>query len=309
MPKPPDKPKVVRLIKKSQLPGPADESPLVKESSPGQSSGPSQPGSPAEPLQWKSERGPVQYNRPPRPSSFAKERVSSWSKKTSSKKTRTHAGAASSVQSQARSSSQRAAKPAPVVLTPTQQAEILSLYRDMVNKGERPPEGRRNKIATLLNVPYAVVAQVVKGHVTHARYRRTNFEIEKLYWQHVRRGEKNAGTIAQQITTQLNLELGRVWWWLEKLHEPRKSFAQDAELGEAEKTAILAAYEAYLQQEEPPEKGLHQTLAEQVGSVTPRQVHNVLWSYRNQIWQTLEGREAPPVTIPPTNAEAGTLSG
>lgn len=308
MPKPPDKPKVVRLIKKSQVPGPADEPLPVKESGPGQSSGPSQLDSPGEPRQWKSERGPIEYNRPHRPSSFAKGRVSSWSKKPLGKKTKAHAGTAPSVQSEARSSTRRATKPAPVVLTPAQQAEILDLYREMVNKGERPPEGRRGKIAALLNVPYAVVAQVVKGHVAHARYRRTNFEIEKLYWQHVRRGEKNAATIAQQIATQLKLELGRVWWWLEKLHQPRKSFAQDAELTEAEKTAILTAYEAYLQQEEPPEKGLHQTLAEQVGAVTPRQVHNVLWSYRNQIWQTLEGREKPPVTIPPTNAEAGASS-
>ncbi|MCS6805141.1 MAG: hypothetical protein RMM98_12515 [Acidobacteriota bacterium] len=306
MPESPDKPKVVRLIKKSQLPSLADESPPVKESSPSQPSEPSQLSSSAEPPQWKSERGPIRFNRPRRPGPPGKGRVSPWSKKPSGKKTKAHAGAASSkVRTQARASAPRAAKPAkpaPVVLTPAQQEEILNLYREMVGKGERPPEGRRVKIATLLNIPYAAVAQVVREHVTHERYRRTNFEIEKLYWQQVRLGQKNAGTIAQQIATQLNLDLGRVWWWLEKLHEPRKSFVHDPELGEAEKNGILAAYEAYLQQAEPPEKGLHQTLAEQIGNVTPRQVHKVLWAYRDQVWQTLEGRE-PPVPVPPANDE------
>jgi hypothetical protein len=176
----------------------------------------------------------------------------------------------------------------------------------MVTKGERPSEGRRIKIATLLNIPYAAVAEVVKGHVTHERYRRTNFEIEKLYWQSVRQGEKNAGTIAQHIAAQLNLDAGRVWWWLEKLHEPRKSFAHDPELEEANKTAILSAYETYLQQTEPPEAGLHHVLAEQAGHLTPRQIHKVLWAYRNEVWQTLEGREKPQAIVQPN--ESGPLT-
>ncbi len=189
-------------------------------------------------------------------------------------------------------------KPIPIVLTEEQKARILELYRDMVMKGERPAEGRRNKIAEMLSIPYAKVAEVVRGYVTHERYRRTNFDIEKRYWQAVRSGETNAQVIAKTIADQLRVDEGRVWWWLEKLHEPRKSFAQDPELEESKRDTILAFYEAYLEQTDPPEKGLHLWMAEQVGDLTPRQVHKVLWTYRFNAWQALEGTERKPASEP-----------
>lgn len=191
-------------------------------------------------------------------------------------------------------------KPVPIVLSEEQKARILSLYRSMVAKGERPPEGRRKKIAALLNIPYANVAEVVRNYITHARYRWTNFDIEKAYWQAVRAGETNARTIAARIAEQLGQEEGRVWWWLEKLHEPRKSFAQDPEVEESKRSAVVALYEEYLQWPEPPEKGLHQFLAEQVGGLSPRQVHKILWQYRMNQWRLLEGtqRESAPETAP-----------
>lgn len=117
----------------------------------------------------------------------------------------------------------------------------------MVLKDDRPPEGRRAKIAGILNVPYPHVAEVVRGYVTHERYRRTNFDIERKYWQSVRAGVTNARSISHEIAGQLQLDEGRVWWWLEKLHEPRKSFANDPELEASKQAAILELYEAYLQ--------------------------------------------------------------
>lgn len=196
-------------------------------------------------------------------------------------------------------------KPAPVVLSQEQKEEILGLYRSMVTKGERPPEGRRKKIAALLNIPYASVAEVVRNYVTHERYRRTNFDIERAYWQAVRAGETNAQTIAAHIAEQFRLEEGRIWWWLEKLHEPRKSFAHDPEVEESKRSAVVAQYEAYLQLPDPPEKGLHQSLAEQLGGLSPRQVHRILWEYRMSQWRLLEGtqRESAPDDAPASERE------
>jgi len=185
-------------------------------------------------------------------------------------------------------------KPAPVVLTEEQRVKILDLYRGMVMAGERPTEGRRKKIADRLDLPYASVADVVRGYVTHERYRRTNFDIEKAYWQTLREGETNARTIARRIAERLRLEEGRIWWWLEKLHEPRKSFANDPEVEEPKRAAIVALYQTYLQQANPPEMGLHRWLAEQIGGLTARQVHKVLCEYRLGLWQSLEGTKSEP---------------
>jgi hypothetical protein len=192
-----------------------------------------------------------------------------------------------------------------VVLSEEQKEQILGLYRGMVTKGERPPEGRRKKIAALLNIPYVNVAEVVRNYVTHERYRRTNFDIEKAYWQAIRAGQTNARTIAAHIAEQLRLEEGRIWWWLEKLHEPRKSFANDPEVEESKRSAVLAHYEAYLQLPDPPEKGLHQFLAEQLGGLSPRQVHRILWEYRISHWRLLEDtqRESAPDVAPASEPE------
>ncbi len=199
-----------------------------------------------------------------------------------------------------RKPAQSAPPPSPVVLTEEDRRKILELYQAMVRADERPPGGRRRKIATMLNLPYKKVAEVVKNFLTHARYRRTNFEIEKAYWRAIQAGETNARAIAAQIAGQLQLAEGRVWWWLKKLHEPRKSFAQDPEIEESKREVILAEYQAYLQRTEPPQKGLHLTLAERIGGLTPRQVHKVLWEYRIGIWNSLEGIEQPPPSATPS---------
>jgi hypothetical protein len=273
MNEPPDKTRVIRLVKKPQQPvqkvPPATPPP---EAAPkGQGIQPRRVDRHAQPLgppAWK--KGPPLNRRPPR-----------------------------------RPPAPARPKPTPIVLTEEQRVKILSYYRDMVIAGERPPEGRRKKIAAMLNIPYANVAEVVKSYLTHERYRRTNFDIERAYWQHIRAGEINARSIAARIANQLALEEGRVWWWLEKLHEPRKSFATDPEIDQTKRASLLALYETYLQRSEPPEKGLHEWLAEQVGGLIPRQVHNVLWDHRMSVWKSLEGTQSEPPSESATPPHTG----
>lgn len=183
-------------------------------------------------------------------------------------------------------------KPMPVVLTQEQRDQVINLYRAMVTAGERPPEGRRNKIAADLNIPYATVAEAVRTYIQHERLRRTNFDIEKSYWTAVRAGARNARAITEQIAQQLTVDVGRVWWWLEKLHEPRKAFATDPDVDDEQRAKIQTEYDAYLELPEPPEQGLHLMIADRVGGITPRQVHKVLWEYRSSLWQQLEGKPA-----------------
>ncbi|RMG52844.1 MAG: hypothetical protein D6723_08145 [Acidobacteria bacterium] len=259
MNEPPDKLRVVRLVKK-------------KAKSPKGQRGP------AEASVQGGERRPMGRPR-------MKKSPKRWAKKKGRRRGATQ-----------RKSARSAPPSAPVVLTEEDRAKILQLYQAMVLANERPPGGRRRKIATVLNLPYKQVAEVVKNFLTHARYRRTNFEIEKAYWRAVQAGETNARAIAAQIAGQLQLAEGRVWWWLKKLHEPRKSFARDPEIEESKREAILAEYRAYLQRTEPPVKGLHLTLAEHIGGLTPRQVHKVLWEYRIGIWNSLEGIDQPPTS-------------
>lgn len=268
----PDKTRVIRLIKKPQQP--ASDAPVGSP--------------PSEPPPVASVNRPRREDRP-RP----QQKRAPWKKKQIPQR-REPRGPSAPPQP----------KPAPIILTEEQRTKVLDLYRGMVVAGERPPEGRRKTIAAMLNIPYANVAEVVRNYITHERYRRTNFDIEKSYWQAIRAGETNARAIARQIAARLNLEEGRIWWWLEKLHEPRKSFAKDPEVEEEKRAQILAEYETYLQQPDPPEKGLHETLAERIGGLMPRQVHKVLWEHRMSVWKSLEGTEGAPapesVTPPPT---------
>jgi hypothetical protein len=187
----------------------------------------------------------------------------------------------------------RAAPPTPRKLTLEERRCIEECYRRMVASGERPPEGRRKTIAREMGVPYALVSEVVKNYLHRERLRRTNFEIEKIYWREIRAGEDDAQVIAERAAAELHLEPGRVWWWLEKLHEWRKALDAEPDVGEAQRAAILALYQEYLNREEPPDKGLHYLISETVGGITPRQVHKVLLQYRLSFWSRLKNTVRP----------------
>ncbi len=191
----------------------------------------------------------------------------------------------------------RAAPPAPRKLTPEERRWIEERYRLMVASGERPPEGRRKAIAREMGLPYALVSEVVKSYLQRERLRRTNFEIEKIYWREIRAGENDAQAIAGRAAAELHLELGRVWWWLEKLHEWRKALDTEPDVGEDKRAAILALYQEYLKREGPPDKSLHSLISETVGGITPRQVHKVLLQYRLSFWNRLRNTVRPDQAI------------
>lgn len=182
----------------------------------------------------------------------------------------------------------RAHPPKPMLLTPEQRARVEEMYRAMVTRGERPPEGRRKKIAALLGLPYNLVADVVRNYLQHERLRRTNFDIEKIYWRELAQGQDDARAIAETAARELQLDVGRVWWWLEKLHEWRKSLTADPDVTDEQRAQIIAAYNDYLKQSEPPEMGLHKHLSEKIGGITPRQVHKTLLQYRLSFWNSLK---------------------
>jgi hypothetical protein len=268
MEKPPENAKVVRLVKK-----PAEEQ---------KKPAPTPPREARERVAAPPPPRPLRPPRPPRPEGFQPRGQKPWGKKPFYKDRPQR-------QPRVPPAPRRPPKPAAVFLTQEQRAKIVELYRAMVVAGERPPEGRRNKIAALMNIPYQKVAEVVQSYLQHERLRRTNFDIEKAYWAAVRAGTQDARAIADQIAQDLKLDVGRIWWWLEKLHESRKAFTTDPDVSDEQRAKILTAYEAYLRLSVPPEKGLHLTIAEQVGEVTPRQVHRALWEHRANAWKQLQG--------------------
>ncbi|MCS6816025.1 MAG: hypothetical protein N2443_05055 [Blastocatellia bacterium] len=187
----------------------------------------------------------------------------------------------------------KAAPSLPKKLTPEQRRRVEERYRAMVASGERPPEGRRKTIARELGLPYALVSEVVKNYLHRERLRRTNFEIEKIYWREVLAGQDDARAIVERAAAELKLDPGRIWWWLEKLHEWRKTLDAEPEVSETQRAAILSFYQEYLKRETPPEKGLHLLISETLGNVTPRQVHKVLLQHRLSFWTRLKNNARP----------------
>ncbi len=187
----------------------------------------------------------------------------------------------------------KAAPSIPKKLTPEQRRQIEERYRAMVASGERPPEGRRKTITRELRLPYALVSEAVKSYLHRERLRRTNFEIEKIYWREVLAGQDDARAIVECAAAELGLDPGRIWWWLEKLHEWRKVLDAEPEVSETQRAAILSFYQEYLKRGAPPEKGLHLLISEAIGDVTPRQVHKVLLQYRLSFWTRLKSNVRP----------------
>jgi hypothetical protein len=70
--------------------------------------------------------------------------------------------------------------------------------------------------------------------------------------------------------------------WLDVLHDDERAFSNVPDPAPEVQQQILDAYRAYLESSEPPEHGLHYSIAGQIGKVSPRQVHKVLQSYRHR---------------------------
>ncbi len=177
-------------------------------------------------------------------------------------------------------------------LSVDQRAEAAELYRQMVEAHDRPVGGRRRAIAAELNVPVKEVIVAVRDWARRQEAespsprlsRQQLFEIERAYWNEMSAAEHPL----DEFPTVLSEKLGfanrwQVLRWIDVLHDDPRAFENVAEPDTDTHDQVVAAYMAYLEAESPPEKGLHQTISEQMeGAVKPRQVHKILQNYRHE---------------------------
>jgi hypothetical protein len=177
-------------------------------------------------------------------------------------------------------------------LSPDQRGEAAELYRQMVETHDRPTGGRRKTIAAQLNVPVKEVVLAVREWARRQEADSPNprlsrqhlFEIEKAYWGAMNDREYPLEDLPQQLADSLGFaNRWQVLRWIDVLHDDPRAFEGVPDPDPEVRQAIVDAYVEYLSADEPPEKGLHQTIAEQLGgSVKPRQVHKVLQNYRHE---------------------------
>ena len=177
-------------------------------------------------------------------------------------------------------------------LSGDQRGEAAELYRQMVESHDRPLGGRRKAIAAQLNVPVKEVVLAVREWARKQEAESPNprlsrqhlFDIEKAYWGAVTDREIPLVDMPERLAESLGFaNRWQVLRWIDVLHDDPRAFESVPDPEPEVKQAIIDAYVEYLSADEPPEKGLHQTIAEQLGgNVKPRQVHKVLQNYRHE---------------------------
>jgi hypothetical protein len=167
----------------------------------------------------------------------------------------------------------------------------IEMYQRFVESGHRPDGGRRRAISAALNVPYKQVMKVIRewslaqyeSSPTPSPSRQQLFEIEKLYWEEMDKGRHRLTELPQKLAEGLGyVTRWQVLRWLDVLHDDERAFSNVPDPAPEIQQQILDAYQAYLQAPEPPEHGLHYSIAGQIDKVSPRQVHKVLQSYRHR---------------------------
>jgi len=168
-------------------------------------------------------------------------------------------------------------------LTREKEEEIVTRYREYVEKLERPPKGRRKTIAQELGLPYRSVAGIVrewkrKQPPLKDLTREQRFSIEKDYFRLLEEGQ-----IFSRIKEQIVRKSGHSPWqvsrYLDLLHDGEDRLKKVIDATPEQSQAILAGYREYLSAPAPPTPFLHTLLAEKTG-VTHQQVHKVLLTYR-----------------------------
>jgi hypothetical protein len=184
-------------------------------------------------------------------------------------------------------------------MTEEQKARAIEMYRQFVETGQRPEGGRRRAISVALGAPYKQVMKTIREWArsehqkspTPVLSREQLFEIEKLYWDEIKKQEHRLGEIPEFIANQLGYATRwQVLRWLDTIHDDGRDLARVPDPPPATEQQILEAYAAYLAAPVPPEQGLHRTIAGQLENVTPQQVYKVLLHHRHQV------RSAYPLT-------------
>jgi hypothetical protein len=186
-------------------------------------------------------------------------------------------------------------------LTAEQKLEAAHMYRDFVEAHKRPEGGRRKMIASHLNVATKEVVLAVRdwarkqeAESPSPKLSRTQlFDIEKAYWREIDRGRYPLNDFPQRIAEDLGFaNRWQVLRWIDVLHDDPHTFDSVPDPAPEHRDAIINAYVEYIGAEAPPEKGLHQTISDLLGtSIKPRQVHKVLQNYRHERRNTYSVRE------------------
>jgi hypothetical protein len=167
---------------------------------------------------------------------------------------------------------------------------------------ERPPEGRRKRIATEMGLPYrAVVLAVRKWNQSQPQgkelSRGERFLVEKSYFSFLER-ESDFSRVKELITQQTGLSQWQVSRYLDLLHDGEDRLRQVPDVSPDQRATILAEYQVYLSSPGPPAPPLHALIAERTG-VNPKQVHKVLLAYRlgrfRERWERTQGLPTPSV--------------
>ncbi|MCS6863173.1 MAG: hypothetical protein NZT92_22935, partial [Abditibacteriales bacterium] len=196
--------------------------------------------------------------------------------------------------------------PPQVTLTEDQKRDIVEMYRDYVESGERPPAGRRKTIAAQMELPYGAVAQVVnewsqRMPKVDTLTREQRFEIEKRYLRHLEKKEIPVHQIPEVIAEEMGLDRWQTLRWIDLLYDGSEEIPRIPDPTAEQREAIVAAYEEYLAAKTPPETPLPQLFAEKTGA-TPKQVNKVLVQYRMARQQAALAAQSAPVA--PAAAEA-----
>lgn len=178
-----------------------------------------------------------------------------------------------------------------IAVSPEVKAQIIEMYKGYVERGERPEGGRRKTIACTVGIPYGQVRDIVFEYST-GRYsesptpqpqREQLFELEKLFFAELDKGRYGWTELAEKLAAEIGaMNSWQTARWMDMLFDDEKKFANQPDVAPEVEQKILDAYRQYLAAPQPPEQALHHIIAEQVGGITPQQVHKVLQRYRNR---------------------------
>jgi hypothetical protein len=178
-----------------------------------------------------------------------------------------------------------------VPITPELKERVIEMYKGYVERSERPAKGRRRTIADAVGVPLSQVMKIVyewslsqyNASPTPELSRQQRFEIEKLYWDEMDRKRHRYDELPEKIAERLGYANAyQIRRLLDMFHDDWNRFKNVADPPPEVEQRILEAYKQYLAAPQPPEQGLHSTIANQIGGLTSRQVHKVLQRYRYQ---------------------------
>jgi len=178
-----------------------------------------------------------------------------------------------------------------VPVAPELKERIIEMYKGYVERSERPAGGRRRVIAEEVGIPLRQVMNIVyewslsqyAQSPTPELSREQRFEFEKIYWDEMSNQRYRYSELPAKIAERLGYATAyQISRWLDTLHDDPARFNNIADTPPEVEQQILEAYKRYLAAPQPPEKGLHATIASEVGGISGRQVHKILQRYRYQ---------------------------